>query len=134
MSVVTAVTLMMSNYELSDDYDISDLPTSPPHLFERVNEWLANNDEAPLQLLGNHRLATREHQGRDERSEGFGGCVRPFVQIGCGGYRNIFKLQTEKERAFQEFVVKLPWRYPELVTLIITHDGDPAVIYRPDCD
>lgn len=56
------------------------------------------------------------------------------MQIGCGGYRNIFKLRTEKEKAFHEFVVKLPWRYPELVMLTITHDGDPAVIYRPYYD
>jgi hypothetical protein len=114
MPVMTAVTLMMSNYELSDDYKENDLPSCPPYLFKIVNDWLLSIDESPLRLLGNSNQSPIESPEQGERLDGFGGCLRPFLQIASGGYRNIFGLEGEREAAFREFVLTLPWRYPRV--------------------
>lgn len=131
MALVTAVTLTMSNYELSDDYEANDLPICPPVLFKELNRWLEENGEPELHLLGN-RAEPSPAEMFAERSDGFGGCVRPYLQIASGGYRDIFHLNSAREKEFRDFVLGLPWRYPEVVTLTITHDGDPSVVYRPD--
>lgn len=132
MALVTAVTLTMSNYELSDDYEANDLPICPPLLFEEINRWLRDHGEAELHLLGNRAEPSPAGDRFADRSDGFGGCVRPYLQIASGGYRDIFDLDSAREKEFRDFVLRLPWRYPEVVTLTMTHDGDPSVVYRPD--
>ncbi|OAP38521.1 hypothetical protein AU381_23480 [Sinorhizobium glycinis] len=123
-SSTTTIALMMSNYEVSADtiHDRSE-PFHPPYLMQIVNQWLVDHDERPLSLLGGYSADIENW-----RMDGFGGSARPFLQVASGGYRELDESLLEQ---LQDFVTELPWRYPEVATLVLRKDGHPAAVHRP---
>ena len=135
MSVYYAVVLQMSNYEYSADYEKIAAPKSAPFLLRTINDWLEERHEQPLGLLGNY--AKEPQPGRNnelEEPDQFGGSCRPYIQIAAGGYATFLDNDDGEQRAFCEFVTRLPWRYPEVVALLITVDGDTTKVYQPEVD
>lgn len=103
MSVVSGVVLCTScaEEEISED--------GPVVLFEKINEWLA--------AKGSFKLNRVE--------DSFGGGKHPQMFVAGGGF-NYFP-----EDEFAEFVMSLPWLFPERVVLIIQPEECETRVFRP---
>lgn len=105
MSWVSGITLQFTVAE--------DRPTdkSPYDLVLKINEWMDNKNRRET-----FRCVT----------EYYGGGKHPQVEVfgmGC----NYFL-----ENEFAEFVIGLPWKYPEAVVLLINPEDGVTRVFRPN--
>lgn len=105
MSHVTGIVLCCSVVEdCPTDADDNDGPIT---LLTDINKWIAEQKGQPWEFS---QISDRG-------------------MIVCNVAINNFYQWIE---LFAAFVIRLPWRYPEEVVLIITPEGEPARVYRPE--
>lgn len=120
----TAITLMMSNYEVSDD--TCNQPAhriAPPYLLQIVNQFLVDKYERPLAFVGGF-----SNDPAHWRVDGYGGDSKPYLAVAVGGYRDLCMDTLEELKMFFE---NLPFRYPEVAALIYRVDAKEVTVFRP---
>ena len=106
MSVVSGVVLCAS---CAEDETIEDGPCA---LFEKINDWLAEKGSFKLNQVETN----------------FGGRKHPQMFVAGGGFNYL------PEDEFAEFVLSLPWNYPENVVLVIGPDQGATRVFRPQTE
>jgi hypothetical protein len=109
MSVVSGVVLCSSLGEKQGSQGEDGMPL----LFEQINGWL---NEHPL---GRDRWRLKMIERH------FGGGKHPQMSVAGGGFNHFC------EDEFADYVLGLPWEYPENVILIIQPEDGATRVFRP---